>query len=244
MLLASTCVVGSALAAAAADGEAQAEARFLAAPCVQLHEGVTQTLSCPEAGQNVYHVLFADYGTPSGNCSAGFQVDPTCTTSASAVARAKLLCLGKPGCALESSNDVWGPDPCPGQPKTLTVQVDCDSGDHCYDITFNRTLGDNMVLQQQPGQAAVYGVVTGNTANVSVTVTDEAAAGSSYTVDAVVSEAQGLWKAMLHPTKAGGNYSITATATCATEQVSATIRNVTFGDVWCVHVFRGLSCTE
>lgn len=196
-------------------------------PCVQLHEGITQTLSCPP-GQNVYRVLFADFGEPTGNCSSGFAVNPACTTFASSMARAKQLCLGQPSCVLESNNAIWGPDPCPGEPKTLTVDVDCDSGAHCYAISFNSTLGDNMVLQQQPAHAAVFGLVVGNTTNVTVTVSDES--GSSYSVAAVV--AGGQWKALLEPTAAGGNYTITATATCSTEQTTATIQNVTFGDIW------------
>ncbi len=103
---------------------------------------------------------------------------------------------------------------------------------HFHTITTGplspRSTGDNMVLQQQPAQAAVYGVVTGNTTNVSVTVTDES--GISYSVLAIV--AQGLWKALLHPAPPGGNFTITATAICSSEQVSASISNVTFGDVW------------
>lgn len=198
-------------------------------PCLQLHEGITQTLSCPTDGQNVYKVVFADFGSPSGNCSSGFEVDPTCTTFSSAMAHAQQLCLGQPSCVLVSSNDAWGPDPCPGRPKTLTVSAECDSGAHCYAVSFNSTLSSNMVLQQQPAQAAVYGLVIGNTTNVSVSVTDEA--GSSYSVDATVS-AGGHWKALLHPTAAGGNYTIVATASCSSEQVSTNITNVAFGDVW------------
>lgn len=85
-----------------------------------------------------------------------------------------------------------------------------------------------MVLQQGPSQSAVYGTVIGNTTNVSVTVSDET--GASYSVAAVVSN--GMWKALLRPAAAGGNYSIVATAFCVTENASTTIEGVTFGDVW------------
>ena len=197
-------------------------------PCIQLKEGVTQNLTCPNAGENIFRINFADFGNVRGNCSSGFTSDPTCTTLNHSFALAKQLCLGQPRCSLDSSNDVWGPDPCPGYPKSLAIDVSCGGGAHCYAISFNNTLGDNMVLQQGPAQAAVYGVFIGATSNISVTVTDQT--GSSYTVAAGVT--QGLWKALLRPTPAGGSYKVTATATCASEQVSASIENVAFGDVY------------
>ena len=196
--------------------------------CLQLTEGQGQSLTCPP-GENIFQLTFADYGTPQGNCSSGFSVDPKCTTSAASLEKAKQLCLGSPSCELECNNGAWGPDPCPGVPKTLAVSAQCDSGAHCYDISFNSTLGSNMVLQQQPAAAAVYGAVIGATTNVTVTIVDSGG-GASYTVGAAVT--QGLWKALLRPTPAGGNFSITATATCAGEQATAAIYNVTFGDVW------------
>ena len=197
-------------------------------PCLQLHEGLTQPLSCPP-NQNIYRINFADFGGVLGNCTSGFSIDPSCTTFNASMALARQLCLGKPSCVLDSSNAVWGPDPCPGYPKTLAVDAACDSGSHCYAISFNSTQGDNMVLQQQPARAAVYGVVTGNTTNVTISVTDQG--GASYSVAAAVG-AGGLWKALLPPTPAGGSYNITATATCSTEQASTSIVNVAFGDVW------------
>ena len=197
--------------------------------CLQMHEGLTQALSCP-AGQNMFQLLFADFGSVLGNCSAGLQSDPTCSTASHSMVLARQLCLGKPNCTLTSTNDIWGPDPCPGRPKTLAVQAACDSGAHCYAIGFNSTFGDNMVLQQAPAAAAVFGTVTGATTNVSVTVLDQAS-GASYSVSADVGQG-GLWKALLRPAPAGGNFSITATATCSSESTSATIHNTTFGDVW------------
>ena len=199
-----------------------------ATPCVDLHEGTTQTLACP-AGQNVFRVNFADFGNVGGsNSTCDFTSDPKCTTAAASMAHARQLCLGKASCVLDSSNDGWGPDPCPGYPKSLAVAVSCDALPHCYAVAFNTTLGSNMVLQQAPVAAAVFGSVTGNTTTVTVTVED--GGGNTYTVPAAV--AGGLWKALLRPTPAGGNYNITATAVCSTEQVSVSVVNVTFGDVW------------
>ena len=232
-----------------------------ATPCVDLHEGTSQTLACP-AGQNVFRVNFADFGNVGGsNATCDFKSDQKCTTAAASMAHARQLCLGKASCDLDSSNDGWGPDPCPGYPKSLAVDVSCDAEPHCYAVTFNTTLGSYMVLQQAPAAAAVYGTVTGNTTTVTVTVED--GGGNTYTVPAAV--AGGQWKALLRPAPAGGNYNITATAVsfnanhpahqkptpkkhkpepkpyhpltltkqvCSTEQVSASVVNVTFGDVW------------
>ena len=196
--------------------------------CLQLKEGETQTLSCPPA-QNVYALTFADFGNVLGNCTSGFTSSPSCTTAPRAMALARQLCLGKPSCALESSNAVWGPDPCPGYPKSLAISAKCDGAAHCYAMSFTATLGDFVVLQQAPAAAAVYGTVTGNTTAVTVTVTD--AAGAAYAVPAAVA-ADGTWKALLRPAPAGGDFNITATAVCATESVSAVLLHATFGDVW------------
>ena len=199
-------------------------------PCLELKEGASGALACPPS-QNIYNITFADYGAVQGSCASGLAVDPTCTTASAALALARSKCLGQPSCALASSNAEWGPDPCPGRPKQLAVAAQCDAGAHCYAMAFNGTLGDNMVLQRAPAAAAVYGVVTGATTNVTVTVADQGAGGAAYTVAAVVGQG-GQWKALLRPAAAGGNYTVTATATCATEQASATLVNVTFGDVW------------
>lgn len=112
--------------------------------CVELKEGNTSTLTCPpgEPQQHIFRVIFADFGTETGNCSTGFNANPSCTTFNHSMALARQLCLGQASCVLDSTNDVWGPDPCPGVPKALAVQVECDSGDHCYDISFNDTFGE------------------------------------------------------------------------------------------------------
>lgn len=136
--------------------------------------------------------------------------------------------------------------------------VGCKSPDPPYGLTmsFLQSLGDNMVLQRAPAKAAVYGVygpkaTAPKNAKVVVTVID--AKGSSYTVDAeigTVHQAQGnpayaactecpgpyaTWKALLHPTEAGGDYTIMANCTgCGGDPKywGASITNVTFGDVW------------
>lgn len=119
---------------------------------------------------------------------------------------------------------------------------------------FSPVLGDYMVLQQSPAAAAVYGVVPPGAKGptVIVTVTE---GKTSYTVTAKVGKdathqpygyvnpttgaqlpvTANTWKALLHPTAAGGDYTITAkcdgcngTGTTTT----ATLSGVTFGDMW------------
>ena len=124
-------------------------------------------------------------------------------------------------------------------------------------MAFLATLGDNMVLQRAPAKAAVYGIYgpgggAPKDAKITVTVvpTD---GGASYTVDAEVNTVHtaasdpsyvgctdcpppyATWKAYLRPAAAGGDYTINANCTgCGGDPKfwSASITNVTFGDVW------------
>ena len=112
-------------------------------------------------------------------------------------------------------------------------------------LTFAKAMGSHMVLQQSPAMAAVYGVIgsthsSSHPPRVTVTVTPSPSRKSldqahhptfapKYTVDATITGA--TWKALLHPTKAGGNYSVTATCTAGCEG-SSTIVDETFGDVY------------
>jgi hypothetical protein len=114
---------------------------------------------------------------------------------------------------------------------------------------FSSVMGDWMVLQQAPAAAAVYGPVSAGGTGVTVTVSDGT---SSYTVEAkvgkdathqpygyvdpktgaqlpVISE---TWKAVLHPTAAGGDYTITAKCTGCSNGTTATLSHVTFGDMF------------
>ena len=130
-------------------------------------------------------------------------------------------------------------------------------------FSFGAAFGSNMVLQQAPAKAAVYGYVESTATAVKVTVSS----GDSelYSVDATLDttlhqpfgQADGwgvlpcdscppynmtpfnaankptpAWKAFLRPTKAGGNYTITATCTGCHNASQTTITNVTFGDMW------------
>lgn len=97
------------------------------------------------------------------------------------------------------------------------------------DIQFSPHVQDHMVLQQAPAKSAVYGSISApsNTAvSVSITVKGDA----SYTVDGKVDGSD--WVAYLKPTKAGGNYSVTVDCKGCDGNASATISDVTFGEVW------------
>ena len=97
----------------------------------------------------------------------------------------------------------------------------------------------DMVLQQAPAKAAIYGFGEGP---VSVTVSGTSAAGASvdYTVDALGADAAATgstngasaagptWKAFLKPAAAGGSYAVTAKGASGT----VVLHSVTFGDVY------------
>jgi len=103
-------------------------------------------------------------------------------------------------------------------------------------ITFDDAFGDHMVLQQAPARAAVFGTAQGGATSVQVTVSPSG--GDSYVVHAeLTADSTGAvrWKALLNPTAAGGDTTITAecVAGCdGTANVVAAISNVAHGDVW------------
>jgi len=89
------------------------------------------------------------------------------------------------------------------------------------DIAFNETFSSNMVLQQAPASARLYGTTTSTAVNVS-------------TSDGDVYEAtveNGLFSVVLPPTSAHKMepYSFVATNT---EGETVELKNVLFGDVW------------
>jgi sialate O-acetylesterase len=104
-------------------------------------------------------------------------------------------------------------------------------------ICFSENLGSNMVLQQAPAKACVFGLL--GTGHHGATIK---LSSSSLTVADVVVAAEvtaGVrWKACLAPQKAGGEYTITATTVTADAPInkepaaSASIDHVTFGDVF------------
>jgi hypothetical protein len=129
------------------------------------------------------------------------------------------------------------PKPPPPPPFASTPCIGGGEGDIC----FSWALGSSMVLQQAPAKTAVYGWLTGGptSSTVAVTVATEGRGGGDapYTVPAVLTTAPpgtnhtALWKAVLRPAAAGGNFSISAKCTAGCSG-GAVIHNLTFGDVW------------
>jgi hypothetical protein len=86
---------------------------------------------------------------------------------------------------------------------------------------------DWMVMQQAPAKAAIYGFL--NASDTVKTVSVAVSGGGTarrYTVTATLLGDK--WKAFLHPTHAGGDYTIIVTAGSAKLE----IKHVTFGDVY------------
>jgi len=90
--------------------------------CATATEGATLSLSCG-AGGTITQVVFASYGTPTGQC--GGYATSACNAAASAQT-VKGACVGKSTCAVDANSGVFG-DPCPNIVKKLTVEVVCTS---------------------------------------------------------------------------------------------------------------------
>lgn len=127
---------------------------------------------------------------------------------------------------------------------------------------FDAGFGDNAVLQRAPAAAAIYGYVDVPDASVKVSVFSNGsllysvdavlnatlqpfgdgwgvrpcpkAACPPYDMDTFTPFANPLptWKALLQPTPAGGNYTITAVCTGCISNATLTMTNTVFGDIW------------
>lgn len=94
-------------------------------------------------------------------------------------------------------------------------------------LNFSSTLGSHMVLQQAPAKAAVYGYTGKSSGSQEVGV--NVSGTKSYTLQATVNN--GYWKVYLPQSGVGGSYKITAYCKSGCSG-SATIDDITFGDVW------------
>lgn len=114
---------------------------------------------------------------------------------------------------------------------------------------FSPVLGDWMVLQQSPAAAAVYGIAPESATGVTVTVSDgkksydvvaKVGRDATHQPNGYVDPGSGAnlpvqnftWKALLHPTAAGGDYTITAKCTGCGNVSTKTLAHVTYGDMW------------
>ena len=92
--------------------------------CASADEDQGATLACPE-GQIIDSVVFASYGTPTGECGSYVTGDCHAAGSETAVTSA---CVGRRSCTLTASNSVFG-DPCRSVVKNLAVEVRCVVGE-------------------------------------------------------------------------------------------------------------------
>jgi hypothetical protein len=148
------------------------------------------------------------------------------------------------GASESSSAAVVRPRPSPPPPPGLFWGFDAGFSTH-------------MVLQRAPAAAAIYGYLDSPGAT-GVKVTVSSGGVPLYTVDAVFNATTQpfgngwgvrpfekmrtftpfnyslpTWKALLQPTVAGGNYTITAVCTgCSASAAPLIMTDVTFGDVW------------
>ncbi|KAL2232361.1 beta-galactosidase 16 [Sesamum indicum] len=78
-------------------------------------------LRCPSE-RNISKILFASFGSPSGDCKS-YAVGSCHSTNSMAVV--EKACLGKKMCSIPWSNKKFGGDPCPGIPKRLLIEAEC-----------------------------------------------------------------------------------------------------------------------
>ena len=84
----------------------------------EIPEGSSKTLSTPN-GEKITKIVFASYGTPTGE-NGNYKIG-NCHSSVS-VSKVKELLLGKSSVNLAASNSIYG-DPCGGTPKALYVKA-------------------------------------------------------------------------------------------------------------------------
>ena len=132
-------------------------------------------------------------------------------------------------CAVDSRLQYPGPYPPGGS---------CNSnGPETNTICIAAPFGSNAVLQRAPAHAAITGSVPagyGKAMIVTVTIVQED--GDFHHKTSAAIRLDNTWKVLLPPRPTFGNYSLNATCTSGCEGENATItaslRNLTFGDVY------------
>lgn len=90
--------------------------------CANVAEGATLELSCSSGVLSTFD--FASYGTPSGICDAYVAAQSCHAPNSANVVNA--ACAGQASCTLQVANVTFGPDPCTGTAKSLSVQAVCN----------------------------------------------------------------------------------------------------------------------
>lgn len=85
---------------------------------------LTLIIECTDPGATITGFDFASFGTPTGDCTSGFEVNSSCNY-ASSLSWATSSCVNKSVCILSTTGL---PDPCEGVIKSLAVEALCSSG--------------------------------------------------------------------------------------------------------------------
>jgi hypothetical protein len=93
--------------------------------CGTANENGVVRLTCPKGGK-VSSIEFASYGSPEGNCEAGWTKGKCHTDNAHKHAIAR--CLNKKSCDMPAQNGYLG-DPCRGTKKVLSIEATCKEVD-------------------------------------------------------------------------------------------------------------------
>ncbi|XP_057974593.1 beta-galactosidase 16-like, partial [Malania oleifera] len=78
-------------------------------------------LQCPSK-RNISSILFASFGTPSGNCQS-YALGSCHSSNTKAIVEKD--CKGKKRCTIPLANQKFGGDPCPSIPKALIIDAKC-----------------------------------------------------------------------------------------------------------------------
>ena len=143
-----------------------------AARCGRVVEKGSLRLGCP-GGKKIDKIVFASYGTPDGDCPAGFK-DGICSktgkigTANQSLAVVEKACVGKESCRVDASNTAFGgtaADPCPLVVKSLAAEVHCSGdppGATCAGSCYNGALPPPPSPGPQPsGGANTYPKISG-----------------------------------------------------------------------------------
>eukprot|EP00039_Didymoeca_costata_P030726 m.31059 g.31059 ORF g.31059 m.31059 type:complete len:1152 (-) comp8275_c0_seq1:33-3488(-) len=94
-----------------------------AAQCGSVPEHHVLHLGCKQGV--IKSVDFASFGTPTGDCTKGFQIDPKCNCKQS-VNIVQSMCLGKSDCLIPATTEQFNDDPCVDTAKLLDVKITCN----------------------------------------------------------------------------------------------------------------------
>ncbi|KAK1384449.1 Beta-galactosidase [Heracleum sosnowskyi] len=94
------------------------------------HEEAKAHLRCPSK-KIISRILFASFGTPSGNCEK-YSVGRCHSSNSKAIV--ERACVGKTECTVALSYKMFQSDPCPGTPKDLLIEAQCHSHE---ELSFN-----------------------------------------------------------------------------------------------------------